>query len=165
VSGALEPWRSKRAVHDPGKVLLDVATATAVALGGDCLADLAAVRAQPAVFGPVASDPTVSRLFTALAGDVEARVAAIRETRAGVWARRRPLAGGPGRRESGQLILDIDATLVTAHSGTEHAEPTYKRGYGFHPMCSRIDHGPNGTGDVAVINLRPGRASAWDSAD
>ena len=54
-------------VHDPGKVLLDVATA--VALGGDCLADVAAVRAQPEVFGPVASDPTVSRLFAALAAD------------------------------------------------------------------------------------------------
>lgn len=79
LSRALAPWRAERAVHDPGKVLLDVATA--VALGGDCLADLAAVRGQPAVFGPVASDPTVSRLFTALAGDVEAAVAAIRGAR------------------------------------------------------------------------------------
>ena len=69
-----------RAVHDPGKVLLDVATA--VALGGDCLADVAAVRAQPVLFGPVASDPTVSRLFAALAADVEAAVAAIRGARA-----------------------------------------------------------------------------------
>jgi len=56
LSAGLSPWCRDRAVHDPGKVLLDVATA--VALGGDCLADLAAVRAQPAVFGPVASDPT-----------------------------------------------------------------------------------------------------------
>jgi hypothetical protein len=69
LSTALSPWRSARAVHDPGKVLLDVATA--VALGGDCLADVAAVRAQPAVFGLVASDPTVSRIFTALGGDVD----------------------------------------------------------------------------------------------
>ena len=69
-----------RAVHDPGKVLLDVAVA--VALGGDCLADVAAVRAQPAVFGPVASDPTVSRLFAALAVDVDEAVAAIRGGRA-----------------------------------------------------------------------------------
>lgn len=167
LSAALSPWRSERAVHDPGKVLLDVATA--VALGGDCLADLAAVRAQPAVFGPVASDPTVSRLFSALAVDVETTVAVIREARAlaraAVWARRRPLAGTPGKRSGGQVILDIDATLVTAHSDKDGAEPTYKRGYGFHPMCSTIDHGAHGTGDVGVINLRPGRASAWDSAD
>lgn len=39
----------------------------AVALGGDCLADVAMLRAVPAVFGPVASDPTVSRLIDTLA--------------------------------------------------------------------------------------------------
>lgn len=63
------------------------------------------------------------------------------------------------------MIVDIDATLVGAHSEKEGAEPTYKRGFGFHPMCSSIDHGAAGTGDTGVINLRPGRASAWDSAD
>lgn len=58
ISAALVPWRKPRTVHDPGKILLDVALA--VALGGDCLADIAVLRAEPAVFGPVASDPTVS---------------------------------------------------------------------------------------------------------
>lgn len=170
LSRALTPWRAGRAQHDPGKVLLDLATA--VALGGDCLADIAAVRAQPELFGQVASDPTVSRLFTALAADEEstdAAVAAIRDARAhareAVWARRRPLAGTPGMRAGGQVIVDIDATLVGAHSDKEGAEPTYKRGFGFHPMCSSIDHGAAGTGDTGVLNLRPGRASAWDSAD
>jgi hypothetical protein len=56
LSAALTPWRRPRATHDPGKVLLDVA----VALGGDCLTDVAMLRAEPGVFGPVASDPTVS---------------------------------------------------------------------------------------------------------
>ena len=60
--------------------------------------------------------------------------------------------------------MGIDATLVTAHSEKEGAEPTYKRGYGFPPMCSAIDHGAHGTGDTGMINLRPGRASAWDTA-
>ena len=102
-------WRRggrPRAVHDPGKVLLDVATA--VALGGDCLADVAAVRAQPELFGPVASDPTVSRLFAALAADVDAAVRGDPRrpgprARAGSGSRRRPLAGTPGppRRRSG----------------------------------------------------------------
>ncbi len=46
-------------MHDPGKIPLDVPLA--VALGGDCLADVGMSRAKPAVFGPVASDPTVSR--------------------------------------------------------------------------------------------------------
>ncbi|MCN9244046.1 transposase, partial [Streptomyces sp. RY43-2] len=45
ISTALAPWRKPRAVHDPGKVLLDVALATA--LGGDCLADIAILRAEP----------------------------------------------------------------------------------------------------------------------
>lgn len=98
LSAALAPWRPGRARHDPGKVLLDLAAA--VALGGDCLADIAAVRAQPTIFGSVASDPTVSRLFSTLADDVDAAVTAIREARAQargrVWARRRPLAGIPG---------------------------------------------------------------------
>jgi hypothetical protein len=167
LSRALSGWRPTRAAHDPGKVLLDVATA--VALGGDCLADVAAVRAQPEVFGTVASDPTVSRVFTALAGDVDAAVAAIRharsEARAVVWSRRRPLAGAPGRRAGGQVIVDIDATLVTAHSDKEGAEPTFKRGFGFAPMCSFVDHGQHGTGEALALDLRPGKASPWNSAD
>jgi hypothetical protein len=167
LSAALSPWRAAGAIHDPGKVLLDVATA--VALGGDCLADVAAVRAQPELFGSVASDPTVSRVFAALAGDVEDAVAAIRRVhanaRAAAWSHRRPLAGKPGRRAGGQVIVDLDATLVTAHSDKEGAEPTYKRGYGFHPMCAFLDHGEQGTGESLVVDLRPGRASAGDSAD
>lgn len=167
LSAALSRWRPTRATHDPGKVLLDVATA--VALGGDCLADVAAVRAQPEVFGQVASDPTVSRVVAALAGDVEEVVAAIRaaraRARAAVWARRRPLAGTPGRRAGGQVVVDIDATLVTAHSDKQGAEPTYKRGYGFHPMCAFLDHGELGTGETLAVNLRPGRSAAQDSAD
>ena len=170
LSAALAPWRTRRTIHDPGKVLLDVAIA--VALGGDCLADVAAVRAQPEVFGPVASDPTVSRLFASLAVDsqtTDAAVTAIRaaraHARARVWARRRVLVETPQRRAGGQVIIDLDATLVTAHSDKENAEPTYKRGYGFAPMCAFLDHGEQGTGETLAIDLRPGKASPFNSAD
>lgn len=174
LSRALALWRPARARHDPGKVVLDVAIA--VALGGDCLADVAAVRSQSEVFGPVASDPTVSRVIAALACDADAAVAAIRQTRAAararVWGRRRPLGPRPtdrpgtrGARDGGQVIVDLDATLVTAHSEKEGAQPTFKKGFGFAPMCSFIDHGAHGTGDTGVINLRPGTASPWNSAD
>jgi hypothetical protein len=167
LSDALARWRPGRAHHDPGKVLLDLATA--VALGGDCLADIAAVRAQPTIFGSVASDPTVSRLFAVLADDVDAAVAAIRDARARartrVWARRRPLGGTPGSRSGGQVIIDIDATLVTAHSDKEGAEPTFKRGFGFAPMCTFVDHGQHGTGEALALDLRPGKASPWNSTD
>jgi hypothetical protein len=166
LSRAVSPW-GVRKVHDPGKVLLDVAAA--VALGGDCLADVAAVRAQPEVFGTVASDPTVSRVFAALAGDVDEAVAAIRRVRAraraAVWGRRRPLAGARGKRAGGQVVVDIDATLVTAHSDKEFAEPTHKRGFGFAPMCAFLDHGEHGTGETLAVDLRPGRASPWHSTD
>lgn len=80
MSMALAPWRSGRATHDPGKVLIDVAAA--VALGGDCLADVAVVRAQPDLFGLVASDPTVSRVIAAVAADIESSLPAIRAARA-----------------------------------------------------------------------------------
>jgi Transposase DDE domain group 1 len=59
LSTALRRWRKPGASHDPGKVVIDLAVA--LALGGDCLADIALLREQPGVFGPVTSDPTVSR--------------------------------------------------------------------------------------------------------
>src|SRR6187455_3003260 len=65
LSRLLGPWRKPLATHDPGKIVLDLAIA--VALGGDAAANVAVLRAQPGVFGPVASDPTVSRLIAALA--------------------------------------------------------------------------------------------------
>jgi hypothetical protein len=52
LSQALERWRLSRAVHDPGKIVADLAVA--VALGGDCLADAGVPRAEPELFGPVA---------------------------------------------------------------------------------------------------------------
>jgi hypothetical protein len=80
LSAALRPWRLPLAVHDPGKVVADLAIA--VALGGDCAADIAVLRAQPGVFGPVASDPTVSRLVVRLATDPVRSLTAIRSARA-----------------------------------------------------------------------------------
>ena len=163
LSAALSPWRADRVRHDPGKVLLDVATA--VALGGDCLADVAVVRAQPEVFGQVASDPTVSRLVAALAGDVDAAITAIASARAAardrIWARRRPVTGQPG----GQVIIDMDATLVTAHSEKELAAPTFKRGFGFHPLFAFVDHGEEGSGETVAGMLRTGSAGANCAAD
>ena len=67
LSSALAPWRKPMTSHDPGKIIADLTMA--LALGGDCLADIALLREEPAVFGRVASDPTVSRLIAALAAD------------------------------------------------------------------------------------------------
>ena len=74
LSRALSAWRRTWSVHDPGKVMADLAVC--VALGGRCLSDLSLLRCDKEVFGPVASDPTVSRLVGTLADHVEAVEAA-----------------------------------------------------------------------------------------
>src|SRR4051794_6593499 len=149
LSAALAPWRSQWALLDPGKILLDLALS--VALGGDCLADIALLRAEPAVFGRVASDPTVSRLIDALAATPVAALAAINKARAAVRERVWKLAGehGPDYQvdRDRPLVIDLDATLITAHSEKEQAAPTFKRGFGFHPLGSWVDHGSDGTGE------------------
>jgi len=66
---------------------------------------------------------------------------------------------------SSPLIIDLDATLVAAHSEKEHAAPTFKRGYGFHPLCGFVDHGQAGTGEPLAIMLRPGNAGSNTAAD
>jgi hypothetical protein len=110
---ALGRWRAPRAVHDPGKIVADLAMA--VALGGDCLADIAVLRAQPELAGPVASDPVVSRLITALAGDAPRALKAIGAARAAARERAWALAGAAAPGADGGLItIDLDATLVTA---------------------------------------------------
>ncbi len=86
LSTALVPWRKPLAPHNPRKVLLDLAVA--VAVSGDCLADTDQVRADTAVFGQAASDPTVSRLISALAADARGLVSDHHRPRAGVDGRR-----------------------------------------------------------------------------
>jgi hypothetical protein len=91
LSQNLARWRAPRAVHDPGEVVADLAAA--VALGGDCLADIAVLREQPQLAGPVASDPVVSRLVNGLAADGPRALKAVRGARAAAreraWARSR----------------------------------------------------------------------------
>ena len=161
LSKALAPWRAPLAVHDPGKIVADLAIA--VALGGDCAADIALVRAQPEVFGPVASDPTVSRLIGRLAADDEAAVAAIRAARAAARDQAWRHAGVP--RPHGLVVLDLDATLITVHSDKEWAAPTWKKSFGLHPLLSHADHGGSGTGEPLVGLLRAGNAGSNTAAD
>ncbi|SDU73365.1 Transposase DDE domain group 1 [Gordonia westfalica] len=161
LTAAMAPWRTTAAVHDPAKIVLDLAMT--LAAGGDCVADVAAVRAQPQVYGQVASDPTMSRVITRLAADVEAVSTAISAARAAarerVWATARPLEGIAGSVDGGLVIVDLDATTVTAGSAKEQAQKTYKRVFGHSPMCSFVDHGAFGTGETLHLDLRRGGAS------
>ena len=63
------------------------------------------------------------------------------------------------------MIVDLDATLVGSHSEKESAAPTYKRGFGFHPLCAFVDHGAAGTGEPLSVLLRPGNAGSNTAAD
>lgn len=163
ISAALAPWRKSRAVHDPGKMLLDVALA--VALGGDCLADVGMLRAEPAVFGPVASDPTVSRLIDTLAAAGPKALDAIRAARAEVRQRVWKLAGTSAPDAAGEVIVDLDGVLVLAHSEKQDAAATWKKSFGHHPLMGFVDHGSGGTGEPVAALLRPGNAGSNTAAD
>lgn len=166
LSDALGPFRKPLASHDPGKIVCDLAIS--LAAGGDCLADIAALRDAPAVFGRVASDPTVSRLIATLAADVDLAESAISGAlamaRATAWTAATD-SPDTGISSTAPLIIDLDATLVTAHSDKQQAAPTYKRGYGHHPLCAFVDHGAAGAGEPAGILLRPGNAGSNTADD
>jgi hypothetical protein len=167
LSIALARWRRPTAIHDPAKIVCDLAIT--LALGGDCLADIAGLRVEPDLFGPVASDPTVSRLIDTLARDADKVLAAVNSARAQARATTWALAGdhAPDHDITADdpLIIDLDATLLDAHSDKENAAPTFKRGYGFHPLCSFVDHGSEGTGEPLAILLRAGNAGSNTAAD
>jgi hypothetical protein len=164
LSAALGRWRPGRAVHDPGKVIADLAVT--LALGGDCLADIAMLRAEPELFGPVASDPVVSRLITRLAADAPRALRAIRAARAMARERAWALAADAAPGSGGGLIpVDIDATIVTAQSEKDQAAPTWKKTFGFHPLAVFADHGSEGSGEPLAILLRPGNAGSNTAAD
>ena len=123
LSQNLARWRAPRAVHDPGKVIADLAAA--VAPGGDCLADIAVLREQPDLAGPVASDPVVSRLVRDLAAEGLRALKAIRAAaRERAWALAGDNAPGAG---GGLVTVDLDATIVVAHSDKDQAAPTCNR--------------------------------------
>jgi hypothetical protein len=164
LSQGLARHRAPRAVHDPGKIVADLAAA--VALGGDCLAGIAVLRDQPELAGPVASDPVVSRLVTMLAADGPRALKAVRAARAAARERAWTLAGQDAPGAGGGLVtIDLDATIVLAHSEKDQAMPTWKRTFGFHPMTAWADHGAGGNGEPLAILLRPGNAGSNTAAD
>jgi hypothetical protein len=161
LSRLLGRWRLPGATHDPGKIVADLAIA--VALGGDAACDVAVLRSQPGVFGVVASDPTVSRLISRLAGDADSAVSAIRAARASARERVWSVAGAPV--QDGRVVIDLDATLVTAHSDKQDATRTWKKGFGFHPLLGFVDHGTASGGEPVSELLRPGKAGSNTAAD
>jgi hypothetical protein len=145
--------RERRGGHDRGRVVRDLAVM--LADGGDCLADLRAVRDQEPLFGPVASDATAFRVVAAIAAD-PALLGALREAR----ARARANAWNAGARPQ-RIVIDIDATLITAHSDKDGAAGTFRGGFGFHPLLAYLDD----TREALAGVLRPGNAGANTASD
>jgi hypothetical protein len=146
---ALAGTRERRSVHDPGRVFC--AVAVMLADGGRCVSDLVALGSQPALFGEVASVSTARRVLLSI-GELElGRVRAARaQARARAWA-----AGAA----PDAVILDFDATPITAHSDKEHAAGHYKGGFGFHPLLATCGR------EVLSAILRPGNSGANNADD
>jgi Transposase DDE domain group 1 len=120
LSGALAGTRERRSAHERGQVLRDVAVM--LADGGDCVTDLAAFDGQQRLFGARTSETTTHRVLKAIDEALLARIRAARaRARARVW--------DAGARPD-TITLNIDATLLTAHSEKELAAGNYKHGYG-----------------------------------
>ena len=156
----------RRTRHDPGRVLTDLAVA--IADGAECISDVATLADQPGLFGPVASDTTVWRLLERLDAAQLARVASARaEAREVVWAQRGEVSGQAfppavtAGRSVQEMRIDLDASVVVAHSEKEQATPTFKGTFGFHPMLATLDN----TGEFLAAQLRPGNAGANNAAD
>jgi type VI protein secretion system component VasA len=101
-------------IHLPGRVLADMAVA--IADGADSISDLAVLRDQPQLFGAVASTPTAWRVLDRVSS---AHLALLRQGRA--LARAKAWAAGAGPDLDEELNLDVDATIVVAHSDPDIA--------------------------------------------
>lgn len=127
-SQALSGVRQRQGGHDPGRIAVDLAVM--MADGGETIADLAVLRDQGALFGPVASDPTAWRLLSQLDETLLAQLRVARaQAREVVWAQHAEVRGPAfpqvsvaGRQVEG-LVLDIDATIVICHSEKEMGDP------------------------------------------
>lgn len=149
--------------HDRGRVLTDLAVM--IADGGEAICDIDVLRHQPDLFGAVASAATCWRALDEIDTPHLGRIAKARaRARTRVWK----LAGGPPaahaaaeRLGAGVVVLDVDSTIVLAHSDKQGAAATYKHTYGFHPILVTCDN----TGEMLALKLRPGNAGANTADD
>jgi len=123
--------RQRRSAHDPGRVLVDLAVL--LADGGETISDLSVLRHQPDLFGPVASTATAWRVLEDIDNDGLNRLRVARAlARERAWLARADLGRSvPVMRAGGRswfgLVIDLDATLVAAHSEKEGCRATFNR--------------------------------------
>ena len=115
-------------LFDPGVTLAQ--TVLTLADGGTCLSDLAVLGNQPTLFGEVPSEATVWRTFNNLGPTEFAGIDTARRA-----ARTRAWDAGAGT-SGDEVIIDLDATLITTKANKQDAAPTWKRTYGHHPLLA-----------------------------
>jgi Transposase DDE domain group 1 len=123
---------------------------------------------QDKVFGPAVSDSTLRRLLVSMDDAVLIRIArARRRVRRHVWTLLHLRPGGfpwllvAGKRLTGWIVIDLDATIITSASKKQGARATFKKTYGFHPLGAWC---ANTTESLAML-LREGNAGANTVAD
>jgi len=165
--GAALRRAGKSPLLDRGAVL--VSMAAAIALGATSMSDIAVLAHLAPVLGAAPSGPTIRRALD-LAGTpamLEQIAKARAKARAHVWELIEETAPGfpwlviAGKTLAGWLVIDMDATLVTARSDKEGAAPTWKKGYGFHPLGAWAAN----TRECLAMLLRPGNAGSNTFSD
>jgi hypothetical protein len=145
------PW-----VHPPGQVFSDLACA--IADGAVSTSGIRLLRDRPQLHGAVASQPTTWRLIDRID---ERHLDLVREARASARARAWQAGAAPDTDAThGYLQIDLDSTLTEAHSEKQGAAPTWKKGFGFHPMHSFLDHPVISGAESLAGLLRPGNAGS-----
>ena len=145
-----------------------VSMAVAIALGATSMTDITVLAHHGPVLGPEPSDTTVRRTLELADPRTLDKIARARAAvRAHIWSliAARP-AGFPwltiaGKLLAGWLVIDLDGTLITARSDKEGAAPTFKMGYGFHPLGAWLAN----TAESLAMLLRPGNAGSNTFAD
>jgi hypothetical protein len=148
--------------HARGQVWVDVAVM--LTAGGEAIADIDTLRHQPDLWGPVASAPTVWRTMDEATPAALARVEKARsQARRHVWGLlpTLPASKVAGTDLAEMVVLDVDATLVAAHSEKDQARATFKGGFGFHPIGVWCDN----TTELLAVMLRPGNAGSNHAGD
>jgi hypothetical protein len=134
------------------------------------ISDFLVMGDQQELFGQIASVPTAWRALkeASAGGDRRRRkvTAAVNKARRHAWAHGAERHGGlppvviADHRLEGVTCIRLDATVVTAHSDKELAEPNFK-GYGHHPIIAACDN----TAEPLAWMLRPGSAGSNTAAD
>jgi hypothetical protein len=157
----------KAPVFDRGAAL--VSMAAAIALGATSMSDIGVLAHLAPVLGDAPSGPTIRRGLDLAGGTAMLeRIAKARaRARAHVWKLIEATPQGfpwlaiAGKTLAGWVVIDMDGTLVTARSDKEGAAPTWKKGYGFHPLAAWCMN----TRESLAMLLRPGNAGSNTFAD